>query len=233
MLAFAAVLFSQSRAGMVFLVIAVVVLLFAKRRLFETRPRVEFILAFVAVIVGTIYFSPVLNGNWTIEQQANLGEESGAYLHQNPMATLDRPVSLSERLKARLSGDTALYRLGAVPFYARLAKEYPLGLGTGFTNKFLTGPHNTWLKLAVDEGIFAAFLLAVMLGSVGLTAIRTRSPYLISAGLIALIDTFFDQTFVVNPTIPIALAIGMGMITGSARSTRTDWSEHAPPIDAT
>ncbi len=89
-------------------------------------------------------------------------------------------------------------------------------MGTGFTNKFVTGPHNAWLKLAVDEGIFAPILLMIMLAAASWQAIKARSPALLPIVLIAWLASFLYHTTVVDPIIPTALAIGLGM----ARSRR-------------
>jgi hypothetical protein len=137
-----------------------------------------------------------------------------------PAATLDAPVSLSERLKSRSSIDeSAGLRWEALTFYSDIFKDHPLGLGTGFTNKFATGPHIEWLKLAVDEGILAPLLLMLMLGGAAWRAIMTRSPALLSITPMALLGSLLSHTVLVDPLIPAALTIALG--TAQARALRS------------
>jgi hypothetical protein len=70
--------------------------------------------------------------------------------------------------------DSANLREQAFAFYVGIFKESYFGLGTGFTNKFVIGPHNEWVKLAVDNGIFAAALFTLMLGYVVWRAISAE-----------------------------------------------------------
>src|SRR6185295_12305174 len=129
-------------------------------------------------------------------------------------------VTMQERVRARTSFDASSnLRLAAMSFYLGIIKEHPFGLGTGFTNKFATGPHNTWLKLATDEGIGAAILFALMFGAVCWQAVKTRSPVLLCVSAIALVAALFSQTAIVNPVVPTFLALCMGTTQGRGRGS--------------
>jgi hypothetical protein len=135
----------------------------------------------------------------------------------NPTAT-DTPMPLAERLRSRASiDDSSNLRWNAFLFYTGILMDHPAGLGTGFTNKFVTGPHNSFLKLAVDNSILAALLLVVLLGSVTWRAFKIRSPQLISLVLIAWVAATFHHTIMVDPIVVPALAIGLGF--SSSRRT--------------
>jgi hypothetical protein len=127
-------------------------------------------------------------------------------------------ATMQERVRARTSFDASSnLRLAAMLFYSGIIKEHPLGLGTGFTNKFATGPHNIWLKLATDEGIGAAILFTLMLGAAWWQAVKTRSPVLLCVSAIALVAALFSQTAIVIPVIPTFLALCMGMTQSSGQ----------------
>jgi hypothetical protein len=225
MIAVAAVLFSQSRTGFicaVLLVTGLVVAAWKASSLPKARP--AFIVSYVGVIVATLLLSPVLNvtDEQIVERNARHAEMAkqnvtGSQSMPTPEnlgdPNLDRGVStMKERVRARTSIDSsANLRLAAISFYFGIIREHPFGLGTGFTNKFATGPHNIWIKLATDEGIGAAILFTLMLGAACWQAVKTRSPVLLCVSAIALIAALFSQTTIVNPLIPTFLAIGMGM----------------------
>jgi hypothetical protein len=225
MIAIAAVLFSQSRTG--FICAALLVTAFAvaaRKALSFPRPHPAFVVSYIGVIVATLILSPVLN---VTEQQITERNERHAELaKQNPAGAPDKPnaqnlgdpnvdggvATMQERVRARTSIDgSANLRLAAISFFSGIVREHPFGLGTGFANKFATGPHNMWLKLAVDEGIGAAILFTLMLGAAWWQAVKTRSPVLLCISTIALIAALFGQTLIVNPVIPTLLAIGMGL----------------------
>jgi hypothetical protein len=226
MIAVAAVLFSQSRTGFICAVLLVAGLVVAARkaRLFP-RPHPAFVVSYVGVIAVTLLLSPVLNvtDQQIVERNALHAERA----KQNTTGSLNKPtaenlgdpnvdggvVTMQERVRARTSIDSSTsLRLAAISFYSGVIREHPFGLGTGFTNKYATGPHNMWLKLAVEEGIGAAILFTLMLGAAWWQAANARSPLLLCVSAIALIAALFGQTVIVNPVIPTVLAIGMGMV---------------------
>jgi hypothetical protein len=225
MITVAAVLFSQSRTGFICAVLLVAGLVVAaqKSRSFA-RPHPAFVVSYAGVIAVTLLLSPVLNvtDQQIVERNARHAERA----KQNTTGSLTKPtaenlgdpnvdggvVTMQERVRARISIDSSTnLRLAAISFYSGIIREHPFGLGTGFTNKFATGPHNMWLKLAVEEGIGAAILFTLMLGAACWQAVKTRSPVLLCVSAMALIAALFGQTLIVNPLFPTVLAIGMGM----------------------
>jgi hypothetical protein len=225
MIAFAAVLFSQSRTGFLCAVLLVAGLVVAARKASSLpKARPVFVVSYIGVIVATLLLSPVLNvtDEQIRERNARHAEAAKQNITGYPgKATvenlgdpnLDKGVAtMKERIRARTSIDgSANLRLAAMSFFSDLIREHPFGLGTGFTNKFKTGPHNMWLKLATDEGIAAAILFTIMLGAAWGWAARTRSPALSVISAIGLIAALFTQTVLVSPLIPALLAISMGM----------------------
>jgi hypothetical protein len=186
-----------------------------------------FVVSYVGLIVATLALSPVLNV--TDEQIRERDVRHAELAKQNTSGAQSRPtaenlgdpnidggvVTMQERLRARTSFDASSnLRLTAILFYAGIIKEHPFGLGTGFTNKFATGPHNAWLKLATDEGIGAAILFTLMLGAAWWQAAKTRSPILLCVSAIALVAALFSQTTIVNPVIPTLLALALGAAQG-------------------
>jgi hypothetical protein len=224
MIAVAAVLFSQSRAGLICAVLLVIGLVVAAR-MASSLPKAHpaFVVSCVGLIVATLALSPVLNV--TDEQirerdakHAELARQNsgGATAENLGDPNVDRGVvTMQERLWARTSFDASSnLRLAAISFYAGIIKEHPFGLGTGFTNKFVTGPHNMWLKLATDEGIGAAILFTLMFGAAWWQAAKTRSPILLCVSAIALAAGLFTQTGIVDPVIPTLLALALGAAQG-------------------
>jgi hypothetical protein len=226
MIAVAAVLFSQSRTGLICAILLVAALVVAARkpRSFP-RPHPAFVASYVAVIAVTLLLSPVLNvtDQQIVERNARHAERA----KQNITGSLTKPtaenlgdpnvdggvVTMQERVRARTSIDSSTnLRLAAISFYSGIIREHPFGLGTGFANKFTTGPHNMWLKLAVEQGIGGAILFTLMLCAACWQAVKTRSPVLLCVSAIALIAALFGQTLIVNPLFPTVLAIGMGMV---------------------
>jgi hypothetical protein len=225
MIAMAAVLFSQSRAGFVCAVVLLTGLVAAARKALSlSRPHPAFVVSYIGMIVVTLILSPVLH---VTDQQiaernarhAELAKQNVTGAHDMPTAqnlgdpNVDRGVvTLQERIRARTSIDaSSSLRLAAISYYAGIIRDHPFGLGTGFTNKFATGPHNMWLKLAVDEGIGAAILFTLMLGAAWWQAVKTRSPLLLCVSTLASIVAMSTQTVVANPIIPTMLALSMGM----------------------
>jgi hypothetical protein len=143
-------------------------------------------------------------------------------------STLDQPLTWQERIESRLSLEaTAGLRRKATIFFLGVLKENPFGLGTGFTNRFRTGPHNAFLKLAIDESIIAAICLAVMLLAAMWQALRLSSPALLSVCAIAWLAAMVDHTVTVEPLLPIALAIGLGVAIPSDRRIDAIEAGHA------
>jgi hypothetical protein len=228
MIAVAAVLFSQSRTGFICAILLVTGLVFAARKARSLpRPGPAFVVGYVGVIAATLILSPVLNV--TDEQIMERNARHAELAKQNITGAPGMPtaenlgdphvdkgvVTMQERVRARASIDgSSSLRLTAISFYSGIIKEHPFGLGTGFTNKFATGPHNMWIKLAVDEGIAASILFTLMLGAACWQAVKTRSPVLLCISAIALTAALFSQTVIVNPLIPTVLAVGMGMAQG-------------------
>jgi hypothetical protein len=233
MIAFAAVLFSQSRTGFLCAVLLVTGLVVAARKA-SSFPKASpvFVVSYIGVIAATLLLSPVLNvtDKQIMERNARHAEAAKRNVTGSPgMPTagnlgdpnLDKGVAtMKERIQARTSIDgSANLRLAAMSFFCGIIREHPFGLGTGFTNKFATGPHNMWLKLATDEGIAAAILFTIMLGAAWGWAARTRSPALLVISAIALIAALFTQTVLVSPLIPALLAISLGMAQVTAKSS--------------
>jgi hypothetical protein len=239
MIAAAAVLFSQSRTGFICAVLLVAGLVFAVRKALSfPRPHPAFVAGYVGVIAASLFLSPVLNV--TDEQimernaiHAEQAKQNTTGLQNKPTAgnlgdpNIDGAVTMQERVRARTSIDSSTnLRLAAISFYSGIIMEHPFGLGTGFTNKFVTGPHNMWLKLAVDEGIGAAILFTLMFGAALWQAAKTRSPILLCVSAIALIAALFGQTVVVNPVLPAALAIGMALTQVRPQRSRAGRRHH-------
>jgi hypothetical protein len=212
-LALAGVFLSQSKSGALALLIllAFFALSTARRSIFA-RPVLAFAAGIALLIAGTVAFSPVLNPTpeMIAEAAAKIAQRSA---HRLAAARLDRPLTLRERIEARASIDesTAL-RMAAARTFLGLVAQHPLGLGTGFTNRFATGPHNELLKLAVDNGILAPFLFLVMLGYATWRAYEARSPLLGSLVLVTWSATAFSHTLVVDPFVLPAIGFGLGAI---------------------
>jgi hypothetical protein len=212
MLAVAGVFLSQSKSGGIAALMLAICFLFTARNKTIDKSSLGFAAAIVVALAGTAYFSPVLNPSPEAIAKARILAEQMSQEYILPPATLDRPVSPEERLYARMSFDeSAGLRLSALKFYWEAFKQNPFGYGTGFTNKFVTGPHNSFLKLAVDSGIFAPLLLLALLLAVSWRALKDRSPLLGSLVLIAWITAAFYHTIMVDPIVLPALAIGMAL----------------------
>jgi hypothetical protein len=225
MIAVAAVLFSQSRSGFVCAAVLIACLVVAVRKaVLLSRPHPAFVVGYIGVIAATLMLSPVLHV--TEEQIMERNAKHAELAAQNTTGTQDMPtaqnlgdpnvdggvVTLQERIRARTSIDASSnLRLAAISFYAGMIRDHPFGLGTGFTNKFATGPHNMWLKLAVDEGIGAAILFALMLGAAWWQVVKTRSPLLLCISALASLAALSTHTAVVNPVILTMLAMSLGM----------------------
>lgn len=210
MLAMAGVLLSQSKAGGFAACVLAAAFLFSKWRTIDRRA-VAFAGAIVLVLAGTIVLSPVLNPKPEKIAEAAKAAPVAPNPHGLPVATLDRPVTLEKRLEVRTSVDeSANLRREAFNFFLGVVKEHPLGLGTGFTNRFITGPHNAFLKLAADNGIMAALLLFALLASITWRALVARSPMLISLASVSWIAAMLYHTFMVDPIVLPALAIALG-----------------------
>jgi hypothetical protein len=239
MIAFAAVLFSQSRTGFLCAVLLVAGLVVAARKA-SSLPKAHpaFVVSYIGVIVATLLLSPVLNvtDEQIMERNARHAEAAKRNVTGSPAKAtpqnLGDPnfdkgvVTMKERIQARASIDSSVsLRFAAISFFSGIVKEHPFGLGTGFTNKFWTGPHNMWLKLATDEGIAAAILFTLMLGAACWQAVKTRSVVLLLMSAIALTASLFTQTVVVSPLIPALLAISMGMTQVSPQKRAMTFSE--------
>lgn len=222
MMAFAVVLLSQSRFGGIAALTCLASFIFAVRKSAMAWPAPAFTVCLVAGLVGTIWLSPVLNATAEQIESARIAratlikkqaKQDDSVKFQLPPATLDAPVTLTERIESRASMDGSVeLRRKALAFYFEILKDNPFGIGTGFTNKFVTGPHNVWLKLAVDEGFIGPILLLILLAGASWQAIKTRSPALLAIMPIAWITSVFFHTMVVDPIILPAIAIGLGML---------------------
>jgi O-antigen ligase len=126
-------------------------------------------------------------------------------------AIVDTPITLQERFETRVFESVGL-RVRAFEFFLGLAKDRPFGFGTGFTNGFQTGPHNSFLKLAVDEGILAALCLVAMLCATTIRAISMRSPALLSISMTVWLAALLFHTVPIDPFFTPALAIGLGLV---------------------
>jgi O-Antigen ligase len=157
----AAVLLSQSRSGAIFAAGYLFCFAVSAWRGSPRWPRPAFTVGLLAVLAGTVFLSPVLNPTPEQIDYREKNRDALALAHEKagelPTSPLETPLTLPERLEARrLIDGSAELRRKAFSFFLDVLKDHPQGLGTGFTNKFQTGPHNAFLKLAVDEGIFAA-----------------------------------------------------------------------------
>jgi hypothetical protein len=214
MLATAGVLLSQSKTGGIADLMLAGCFLFAARRKSIDRPSLAFAGVIVLMLAGTVYFSPVINPS-----PEKIAEVASTPYIQNPdefpVATLDRPVPLEKRIEARVSVDSAHLRWTAAQFFLGLIKEHRFGFGTGFSNKFATGPHNSFLKLAVDNGVGAALLLLALLAGVSWHAMKSRSPQMISLALIAWVTATFYHTIMLDPIVLPAIAVGLAWSNGT------------------
>lgn len=215
-LALAAVLFSQSRAGGLMLFAVVTCLIIASQAHSPRWPQPIFSIALLATVIATAALSPALHTTQDqvekrIVEKPILEEQAAVHGHSKP-ATLDTPVTLEERIASRLSVDeSAGARERALRFFIPLFLSNPLGLGTGFSNKFLTGPHNTWLKLAVDQGFLAPILFSIMLGVAIIRSWQTKSPILAGVTFVSTVASILYHTVFVEPIVPASLAIALGV----------------------
>jgi hypothetical protein len=215
-LATAGTLLSQSKTGTLAALVLIGCFIFIVRDRFITRHSVAFAIALAAMLTATTILSPVLNPSpelvaWRETQIASVKDQQLV-----PMAALDRPIPLEQRLKIRTAVDeSASLRWHALQFYTKILIDHPaallVGMGTGFTNRFATGPHDTFLKLAVDNGIIAALILLVLLANASRIALRVRTPELVSLTIIAWIAATFYHTMLVDPIVLPVLAIALGL----------------------
>jgi hypothetical protein len=232
MLAAAGVFFSQSKSGFIVLFVLVLCFVAAKRKTAFHRPNPVFIAGYVGVILVTLFLSPVLN---VTEEQIKQRDATRLTDEQVQQRDAIRPsdkqiqqrdgnnkdigdpnaggiVTMQERLHSRTSINSSInLRWEALAFYLGVVKENPFGMGTGYTNRFATGPHNSWLKLAVDDGIVAPILLVALLVIVTWQGIASRSPMLFSVAAIAWVSSALYHTIIIEPLIPVALGIAIGM----------------------
>ncbi|MFB9265872.1 O-antigen ligase family protein [Bradyrhizobium erythrophlei] len=211
MLTLAGVALTQSKTGALIAGILLLCLLCSDRRALMNRRALAFGAGVAFLLLGTVLFSPVLNPSpQVIAEAASKVVQPDS--HQLPAAKLDRPLSLEARIEARTSLDeSASLRWSAIGFFLGLLKEHPFGLGTGFTNKFATGPHNTFLKLAVDNGVVSSPLLLLLLSAATWRAYVTRSAQLTCLSLIAWVASMLYHTFMVDPITLPALAASLGI----------------------
>ena len=223
-LAMASVLLSQSKAGGIAACALALAFLFSRPRGID-RKAIAFAASIVLTLAATVMFSPVLNP--TPEQIAEAARRAAVSdRYQLPVATLDRPVTLEQRFGKRISVDeSANLRREAAAFFLGVVKDHPFGLGTGFTNRFTTGPHNTILKLAVDNGVIAALPLLALLGWLLWRSYATRSATLIALTSVALAEAMFAHTLIVDPIVLPAIGATLGLI--DFRSSR-----NLPPVQA-
>ncbi len=209
------VLLSQSRAGLIAGAICLTCFGVAGLKGKMRVPSFALGAAVLAALICTVWLSPVLNT--TPEQVAQRQQErlnnaaARAKAGDLAPAIVDTPITLQERFETRLFESVGV-RLRAFGFFLGLAKDRPFGFGTGFTNGFQTGPHNTFLKLAVDEGILAALCLVVMLCATTVRAIRMRSPALLSISMTVWVAASLSHTVAIDPFFTPALAIGLGSV---------------------
>jgi hypothetical protein len=210
--ALALLVLAQSRAGFVMGAILVVALVFARRAI--GRFPIKFAASALVILLATVAISPVLNGTVDFPRPM-VGGTTGTTTtidtsHFNEPTTLDRPISLIDRIKERISLDEAASeRRAAMAFYLDILRRHPGGLGTGFANKFVVGPHNEFIKLAVDNGLLASALFFALLIYVAWRAFKERSPLLGSLALIAGVASMLYHTLMVDPIVLPALSIGL------------------------
>ena len=212
-----AVLLSQSRVGMAVAGLCLLGFILAAWRRRPRLPAAAFVAVLFAGFLGTVWLSPVLNPSAVQiehrEEARPAAAEASKIAGNLPPAALDAPLTLTERIESRVSvEELADLRRRALKFFLGIVRDHPLGLGTGFTNKFQTGPHNAFLKLAVDEGVAAAMCLFVMLVAATWRGLTMRSPALLLVCATAWIGSIFYHTIIVEPFIVVALAVALGMI---------------------
>lgn len=119
-------------------------------------------------------------------------------------------------------------RLSLVPQYLALIDEMPLlGHGAGFSNSLPQGPHNMYLELWVNNGLFGVLLYVwLLLGLFGLAWKRGFPAGMALAQAMA-VDGFFNHnTFQTGPFLMLA-GLAMGLSWCQARSTAdpVPWAE--------
>lgn len=207
------VVISQSRSGMIAAAPFVACYLFdAKHRYFSSKAA-ALAGALLAVLAVTITFSPILHPSAEVVAVYEARRETMPLINgHNRPAKLDGQLSLEERIEARSSVDeSASLRVEAFKFFAGVLKDHPAGIGTGFTNKFVTGPHNTFLKVAVENSIAAPFLLFAMLSWITWRAASQFASRQISLAVAAWVTTMFYHTSMIDPIMLPALAVGLGL----------------------
>ncbi|MET3908986.1 O-antigen ligase [Bradyrhizobium sp. S3.3.6] len=213
-LAIVGVLLSQSKTG----VLAAIVLAGCLTLLIRRRAIPQSVLVFsvllVVVLAATVVWSPVLNPSPELIAAREQTIAKRALEQKVPVNPLDVPSTLEERIEARTSIDgAASMRREALNFYLNIVKENPrvlaIGMGTGFTNKFVTGPHNAFLKLAVDNGLVSTLLLIVLFGSTAWKATAAQSPQLLALTAIVGLTALTTHTLMLDPFALPPLAIGL------------------------
>jgi hypothetical protein len=208
-----------SRMGWLLCAVLIVIALLAQITAARSgRVASFFLAAFVAVPIITL-LAPSLAARPEVAQSPPMtsaikmsSEDTEA--QQHPQGAL--PTMLIRRIGASLdpqSDPSLKERLDDFLFFLRVALDHPLGLGTGFSNKYEIGPHNTALKLWVDNGLAAAALYLGLLLIMTCVAIMRRSPALSAFSLIAIIVGNLSHTTFVEPQVFVLFAAVLGAIT--------------------
>lgn len=103
--------------------------------------------------------------------------------------------------------DSSNLRLHAAGIFLDAALGNPSGFGTGATNDYVTGPHNTFLKLMVESGVVSAVLMLLLMGYISYSAYSSRSPRSVAVVSVAWIAVLFSHTALVEPLAMAAVAI--------------------------
>lgn len=121
----------------------------------------------------------------------------------------------------KANDDTSLQRRNAFRFFWQQSADHPLlGRGTGYTFQFTRGPHNTFLLLLAENGLFAPILYAAGLLLLGFIAIRRRSPVLFVLTAIAVMNGTLSHTQIVEPWFAV-----FGIVALASSAVRDDAAE--------
>jgi hypothetical protein len=205
------------------------------------KPRAIFLAGFTSVVILTACLAPTLHEPWAIAlwrdrigisapdilpapinaAAARLADELRVskppeVLTQDKVieaTSSEAPVTqeaLSESMKA--ADVTTDLRLNAARSFLQDGLQHPIvGLGTGYTIQFKTGPHNTFILLFVEQGVFAVMLFFMMMAVLTGIAINRRSPMLLALTVIGWGDAMLSHTMLIEPWFIVFAGAALGM----------------------
>jgi hypothetical protein len=180
----------------------------------------------VALSVAIIVFSPSLMQPNSISMwRSRVGFAAPDVLPNFAVTAnwLPRPMSVPrirgiEKTQAELdefiaeADDSIRQRSNTFKFFFGEALKRPmLGAGSGWTSAFTRGPHNQFLSLFVEQGIFAAALHLLSMACLTLIAIRRRAVSLLAIAGLGWGNSMFSHTVLIEPWFLVFSLVALGL----------------------